>query len=417
MSKYTITPWRTQADLLHVRKQLYSLDGADKHSRRKAVDRIMAWKIRGNLPHAVESTALLVDAILHHENSSNSSFSIRAVYSAAFTRFVTGFCDIGRHKERTLEPSSMLEIAKQIGMPVEFVGLRHEATHEELPGIQRLVTATKEALKWLWKVYWSRLEEPEDEEKLKVTLANTRKEITSILRDFRKARRDALRATTASSEESSNDIATTTSKCVEICKGSRPRIKALAGTLVDERLILPSSRQLGSPLDGAYLIWDELLQCLSSHFIGFLPALMKIIQSKLSQSTNVDPESDPDKEALAMWLLHLTTAFLSLRPDRDAILADIMKWCCLYPGYWTKNIGERLLKIFGESLEDDWEALFEASLIRIDGGSDGTKLSKQDVDDFMDGEKAGVDQLRVKDPVVGWSRATIPLPAPIGLVR
>ena len=101
----------------------------------------MAWKLRSNLPHAVESTALLVDAILHHDLTHNSIFSIRAVYSAAFTRFVTGFCDIGRNRERTLEPSSMLEIAKQIGMPVEFVALRHEATHEELPSVQRLVAA------------------------------------------------------------------------------------------------------------------------------------------------------------------------------------------------------------------------------------------------------------------------------------
>ena len=92
MSKYTITPWRHASDLLQVRTQLYALDDSQTDQRRYAVDRIMAWKLRGNLPHAVESTALLVDAQLHHSIPGTSIFSIRAVYSAAFTRFVTGFC-------------------------------------------------------------------------------------------------------------------------------------------------------------------------------------------------------------------------------------------------------------------------------------------------------------------------------------
>ncbi|KAI7107121.1 hypothetical protein KC352_g36785, partial [Hortaea werneckii] len=77
MPRYTITPWRHQRDLLEVRAQLYphhtsnpssvSPQQTSQDMRRHAVDRILAWKLRGNLPHAVESTALLVDAILHHQ--------------------------------------------------------------------------------------------------------------------------------------------------------------------------------------------------------------------------------------------------------------------------------------------------------------------------------------------------------------
>jgi ribosomal biogenesis protein LAS1 len=96
MSRYTITPWRTHSDLLSVRQQLYSLNtnstptqnqnqhqNANPDLRHRAVSRIMAWKLRGNLPHAVESTALLTDAILHHDLSINSIFSVRAVYARA----------------------------------------------------------------------------------------------------------------------------------------------------------------------------------------------------------------------------------------------------------------------------------------------------------------------------------------------
>lgn len=242
MSKFTITPWRTQADLIGVRQQLYGPDGSEADGRRWAVDRAMAWKLRGNLPHAVESTALLVDAILHHDISTNSIFSIRAVYSAAFSRFVTGFCDIGRHRERTLEPSSMLEIAKQIDMPLEFVALRHEATHEELPGIQRLVSATNQALDWLWKVYWGRLEEPEDAQAVQAALPALRSALSTILRDFRRARRDELRNKPQTLLEGNGEVSDTRDACAVLCTDSQPRIEALAAVLVEERYILPSSR-------------------------------------------------------------------------------------------------------------------------------------------------------------------------------
>lgn len=48
--------------------------------------KVEAWKLRGNVPHHVEATALLTDAILHDDAQSNSIFSIRATYSAAFCR-------------------------------------------------------------------------------------------------------------------------------------------------------------------------------------------------------------------------------------------------------------------------------------------------------------------------------------------
>lgn len=243
MTKYTTTPWRTPADLLQVRQQLYSLDVSGTDSRQYAVDRVMAWKLRGNLPHAVESTALLFDAILHHNINTNSIFSIRAVYSAAFCRFVTGFCDIGRHKERTLEPSSMLEIARQIDMPAEFVALRHEATHEDLPGIQRLVTATQGALEWLWKVYWSRLDESEDAETTLVALPALKNEAATILRSFRRSKRDALRSKTHTSPEQLAEMGRTCDSLVDLCKDSRTRTKALADVLVGERVLLPANRE------------------------------------------------------------------------------------------------------------------------------------------------------------------------------
>lgn len=241
MSKYTITPWRSQHDLLQVRSQLYHTDLSTPDQRRHAIDRVMAWKLRGNLPHAVESTALLIDAVLHHSDRENSIFSIRAVYSAAFTRFVTGFCDIGRNKERSLEPSSMLDIAKQIGMPVEFVALRHEATHEELPAVQRLVKAVDDALRWLWTVYWSRLEEPESENVVTASLAQVKADARQILRGFRSRRREVVKSRKHRHDYS--DVQSTARASSQLMRNQGARMESFISVLVEDKLLSPSKRE------------------------------------------------------------------------------------------------------------------------------------------------------------------------------
>lgn len=113
MAKVIFTAWKTKSQLLEVRNEFYppsAYAGPDLRSHGCAVvcicmrDRISvipscvcslltisakkveAWKLRGNVPHHVEATALLTDAILHDDAERNSIFSIRATYSAAFCR-------------------------------------------------------------------------------------------------------------------------------------------------------------------------------------------------------------------------------------------------------------------------------------------------------------------------------------------
>lgn len=52
---------------------------------------------------------------------------------------------------------SMYSIAKTIGLPATYVELRHQATHEELPSLQKLRTAAVKALRWIWDYYWAQL--------------------------------------------------------------------------------------------------------------------------------------------------------------------------------------------------------------------------------------------------------------------
>jgi hypothetical protein len=120
MVQYVFTPWRDRYELLLVREQIYTgittsardsmqknanqsgrsedmrrLQGTDDKETRtrqhQAVARVLMWVQRGNCPHMVESTALLMAAMLSDQEAAATenaalSASIRGTYSAAFSR-------------------------------------------------------------------------------------------------------------------------------------------------------------------------------------------------------------------------------------------------------------------------------------------------------------------------------------------
>ncbi|KAL6910946.1 Las1-like domain-containing protein [Trichoderma evansii] len=143
--------------------QTSSREQGDRDEQHKAVGRVSMWMQRGNCPHMVESTALLMAAVLSDEaasagNAGASTYAVRAAYAAAFSRFVTGLLD--GHQDK-LRKQSMYSIAKNIGLPATFVELRHQATHEQLPSLAKLRSAARKALVWIWDYYWKHLGEAE----------------------------------------------------------------------------------------------------------------------------------------------------------------------------------------------------------------------------------------------------------------
>ncbi|KAL1895220.1 rRNA-processing protein las1 [Sporothrix stenoceras] len=197
MVQYIFTPWRDRRELLAVRRQFYpSLDGETRAAtpdveagQHAAVARVAMWMQRGHCPHMVESTALLMAAVLADDASSgvsstsrgvtatsspaisppgagslagsstaSASYAARATYAAAFSRFVTGLLDGHQDRARKL---SMHGLAQTVGLPPGFVELRHQATHEALPALRRLRVAARQALAWIWGYYWVNMEEVE----------------------------------------------------------------------------------------------------------------------------------------------------------------------------------------------------------------------------------------------------------------
>jgi hypothetical protein len=69
-------------------------------------------------------------------------------------RFVTGLLDSHQDKQHKI---NMYGVAKRLALPAAFVELRHQTTHEALPGLGRLRRAAREALEWMWGYYWAGL--------------------------------------------------------------------------------------------------------------------------------------------------------------------------------------------------------------------------------------------------------------------
>lgn len=193
MVQFVFTPWRNRAELLKVRAQFYPSSSqatpptpptphkkwtaAELQDIQRAIARVFMWVHRGNCPHVVESTAMLMSAVLldrrhthHHRNSNEDSenysndgsddaaseYGVRAAYLTAFTRFVTGLLDGHQDRARKL---SMYGVAKTVGLPAGFVELRHQGTHEPMPGLAQLRPAAGRALVWIWEYYWRNLPE------------------------------------------------------------------------------------------------------------------------------------------------------------------------------------------------------------------------------------------------------------------
>lgn len=85
----------------------------------------------------------------------------------------------------------MYSVAKTLGLPATYVELRHQATHEELPSLQKLRTASRKALLWIWDYYWVHLsidDEAASPEDLRVYLRKLLEETNEKVRGEMEAR-------------------------------------------------------------------------------------------------------------------------------------------------------------------------------------------------------------------------------------
>ncbi|KAL1639214.1 rRNA-processing protein las1 [Diplodia intermedia] len=373
MPRFQITPWRHHAELLALRDRLYH---AGPEHRQNAVLLISAWKRRAPLPHALDSTAQLVDATLHDDPQRASVLAIRNAYCAAFNRFVTGFCDT---VQNSFKKMSMYDMAAELDMPTSFVELRHEATHEDLPSLRRLQMATEQALQWLWHHYWSKLDAsppspPEDRDH--ATSPEIRAALHRILRSFVGGRREEIKRDGPKSGVESRSSGRASEQIVALGAAKRPEMlrDEVISLLLAGRMIVPSDARVGGSLDGAHLIWDSLLCRLSSE-LQYVETLVEHMFRYMLQPSKADAKSDAFKAAMYNWILHVLTSEAwssSCSGDvRQHLWSTTMTACMTQPSYWSKKLAKELLLEGDDDFQDEWLPILEASLPEAQSDSEG----------------------------------------------
>lgn len=164
-----ITPWKDHWELENTGRGLLCvvniLDSEwsqeDNNRFLDAIDNVAVWKARSaateELPHAIESTALLAQVFWRDQLAGRNYTSvseIRLAYSSAIVRCINGFADSLQQQRFVAAPISAL--CSQLGIPSWLVDIRHDASHNALPTLPVLRLATTNLLQYLQSEYWMR---------------------------------------------------------------------------------------------------------------------------------------------------------------------------------------------------------------------------------------------------------------------
>jgi len=127
-------------------------------SKRRALEIVQMWRVRGRVPLAIDAHAQIVelqlmDEEVMRERRRRNESTLRLSYAMTLTRLVNGICDPSQKGKFAV---SVQTLATQLNVPRTLVDIRHDSTHNQLPSIQRLRKASEDAIGWLDANYWER---------------------------------------------------------------------------------------------------------------------------------------------------------------------------------------------------------------------------------------------------------------------
>ncbi|KAF1936433.1 Las1-domain-containing protein [Clathrospora elynae] len=395
-TQFVVTAWRNSQELLQLRQDLYS---SDTSRREKAVSKVFAWRLRkpDGLPLLLDSTADIVDVLLQDQRDGLKHNALRLLYATAISRFITGLADT--QIELTRDRPSWFPPGKSLQLPLILLEIRHRIVHRHLPSLAELKRAATESLEWLWEWYWGQLDhafkaaqpvgealvvvhgqdmgvvESQDTvlEKLQILLKTYVKERKSEIKSRKQYKESIIRssgnskaAETASSTYKlrfSNNSTTTPSTQTQ---------RLLLKMLVDDRMMLPTDKKMGSTMSGAFLIWTPFLLAFSSVVLPastLLDHLLGAMNAPSTCHTTGNPEHDPIREGLRDWGLHILTSdswTSALGPAGKTLTETILAQCFSEPTFWNLKLAAALLDEKNAPNRELWRAVLDA--VRTEDG-------------------------------------------------
>ncbi|KAI9768178.1 MAG: rRNA-processing protein las1 [Geoglossum simile] len=358
MPRAKLVLWRHHDDLLDVRSAFYPSPGGQDR-RRDAVMTVRVWSVRGKVPHLIDSTSLLTEAVLN-DVPGVSQRVVCLAYSAAFCRFVTGLTDVALkgafHK-------TMYKAAKNLGLPTALVELRHAATHRQLLSLPVLRKTAQRSLEWLWSNYWVKIDGSKSHEtgtgaSDPFDIEECKYQLRSVLQLYRRSRRMQIRQHLLPAED---EIPATSQIIRDCCNGVVDRVFILVGVLLEPGFILQNRQRLrsGKTLNDNVSLWDDLLRALSNPAIPtFLPALLNGLLDCICEQSTKSIRNIAQKDSAFHWISHILSS-QEWRGEEAIVGLDLestLQRCFMNPNDWTLKVASLLLSI-SDTLKRNYDEL------------------------------------------------------------
>jgi ribosomal biogenesis protein LAS1 len=292
-----------------------------------------------------------------------------------------------------------------------------------LPSLAELKRAAIESLEWLWKWYWAQLDhafkplisEDEGEELGIESRQAVRERLQAILKTYIKDRKSEIKrrdkgSTAASTALSSYNLRFSSTSTTTPSPQTQ---RLLLQLLVDEKMILPTDKKLGSTMSGAFLIWTPFFLTFTSES-AILPIptliehLIKSINVSSASRAMVNPEMDPIKEGLHDWILHMLTSPSTQSPSLETVLSK----CFSDPTFWNLRIAAGVLEKGSVPNKHMWSAVLDAA--RREGEEMDVEMGVEGIEKALPAGKSKVEvngKEKIKGPtkVLGMWK-----PKPVG---
>ncbi|KAF8952174.1 rRNA-processing protein las1 [Entomortierella lignicola] len=361
-----LVPWHSPAEFIQVHQWFYpplTEDGTpDIQAQERALRRIKAWEARGKLPHAIDSTAAFVGAIVRDWTQTCSDQDLRLMYSMVFIRFVNGYVDAFQ-TSKSAKSIAYLAVEK-VGMPIWFVELRHTATHDYLPSLTILRSAAQQALAWINDNYWmQQLVSVKMDETLSVEMISAMSDdVRHMIESFRSEKeRQIDENTLPQPKQETHVIGRLVRDLIKRCRSGDDLLDVLIPILLESGMLVPKSKKMrassrdltldnylqgtSSSKDGEPLsFWvsllngmlDKLIEANNANQIAALPTATaeqksdaKIGASSTTSSNQNSPSSTPRTSFAALasqYVAENTTMNQAAMFDDDSII-DIVQDC------------------------------------------------------------------------------------------
>ncbi|KAF1846916.1 Las1-domain-containing protein [Cucurbitaria berberidis CBS 394.84] len=365
---FVVTAWRNRLELLQLRQDLYSPETSKRES---AANKVFAWRLRkpDGLPLLLESTADIVDVLLQDERAELKHNALRLLYATAISRFVTGLADT--QIELTRDRPAWFPPGKSLQLPLGLLETRHRIVHRHMPSLAELKRAAKDSLEWLWEWYWSQLDHAFSLAKADADEAEpqelVKEKLNTILKTYVKERKNEIKTRKKDANAASNALSTYNLRFAPSSTStpSTQTQRLLLHLLVEDKMMLPTDKKLGSSMSGAFLIWSPFLLTFCASANLPLPTLLDHLMSAMNAPSaarnTVHPDLDPVREGLSAWTVQILTSPDWASRRSGSGLEDTLTHLFSAPTYWNVRTAEKLLESGHVPHAQQWRAILHAA--------------------------------------------------------